>query len=80
MRGPTEFVRVGRAESRRYEPVIEDGGLIAGRHRLQRRVGEGGMGEVWQAFNEHLGGVVAVKPHPGRHREDHQLRHRPSHG
>lgn len=37
------------------------GGLIAGRYRLIARLGSGSMGVVWQAYDEALHRIVAIK-------------------
>jgi serine/threonine protein kinase len=41
--------------------VSDEGRLVAGRYRLMHRIGTGAMGVVWQAKDERLNRVVAVK-------------------
>ena len=41
--------------------MSEQRDLMAGRYRLQHRIGSGGMGHVWLAWDERLSRAVAIK-------------------
>ncbi len=41
--------------------MSDEGRLVAGRYRINRRIGTGAMGAVWQAQDELLGRTVAIK-------------------
>jgi eukaryotic-like serine/threonine-protein kinase len=42
------------------DPLAE-GGVVGGRYRTVRRIGEGGMGKVFEVTHEHLGKTFALK-------------------
>ncbi|GAB3579248.1 serine/threonine-protein kinase [Amycolatopsis endophytica] len=41
--------------------MSDEGRLVAGRYRIERRIGSGAMGAVWQAHDDVLGRTVAIK-------------------
>src|SRR5262245_20563982 len=50
---------------------LHPGALIAGRYRVERKVGSGGMGEVWAGEHVALGVRVALKTLPPSASHDH---------
>jgi len=57
-------------------PGVLPGLVIAGKYRLERMLGEGGMGAVWAATHIGLGQQVAVKVISPNHVRSEEARHR----
>jgi hypothetical protein len=55
-------------------PEVQEGALVAGKYRILRKLGEGGMGSVWLAKNEVTERDFAIKfLHPSSARTESQL-------
>lgn len=55
--------------------VLHESALIAGRYRVERQIGAGGMGSVWLATDTETGQPVALKQaHPGQRPADREVR------
>src|SRR5271157_4824426 len=55
---------------------LRSGSLLAGRYELLRRIGQGGFGVVWQAYDEERQRHVAVKVLHAQHSNDKSRRER----
>src|SRR5438477_3778915 len=58
------------------EDLTPPPGLVAGKYRLTRLLGRGGMGTVWEGVHESLGTRVAVKFIDSEHAASDDIRHR----
>lgn len=59
--GATEGLSVPHVASGSSSPVFVPGQLVASRYLVERRVGRGGMGEVYAALDQELNDRVALK-------------------
>lgn len=52
---------IGRAQNGELQKMIEAGTVLQNRYRVQKQIGQGGMGAVYVATDERFGSVVAIK-------------------
>jgi len=52
---------IGKAHNGELQKMIEAGTVLQNRYRVQRQIGQGGMGAVYIATDERFGSVVAIK-------------------
>jgi serine/threonine-protein kinase len=58
---PVEVAQAAARAHTKASPALAAGSVIEGKYRLDKIIGEGGMGSVWQALNLQLDVPVAVK-------------------
>jgi len=56
-----EADRAGQNAIEARSESVEDGAPLAGKYKLSRIIGRGGMGQVWEAQDLTLGRIVAIK-------------------
>ncbi|MGF1465399.1 MAG: protein kinase [Sandaracinaceae bacterium] len=61
------------ATTPRDPATLQPGDLVAGRYRIVGRIGEGGMGIVYEALHETLGRPIALKVIPLKLAEDQEM-------
>src|SRR5262249_10815232 len=69
---PTPFSALDTPSPVSQEPAMPEGLVRAGRFELAERIGHGGIGDVFRAFDSVLGRLVAVKVLQHRHRRQPQ--------
>lgn len=52
---------IGRAQNGEKREMIEAGKVLQNRYRVEKQIGQGGMGAVYIATDERFGSVVAIK-------------------
>lgn len=52
---------IGKAQNGELQKMIEAGTVLQNRYRVQKQIGQGGMGAVYIATDERFGSVVAIK-------------------
>jgi serine/threonine protein kinase len=74
-----ETTRMRKTNHAEPLPPFEPGTVFANNFELEKRIGSGGMGQVWRAYDRALGRTVAVKVARGGGNTDRTLAERMEH-